>query len=372
MLGTSTTSVLGVAFWALAAHAYSPRVVGLNTAAISAVMLVSGVSALGLNQVLIRYLPVAGASTGKLIIWSYTSTAGLSVLVGAGAALTSETWSSTLGFLAHPGWVGGFAAATAATTLFALQDGALVGLRSAQWVPLENTLYALLKLVLLGGLVGLLPHVGPFVAWNAPLPLAIALVSWLIFGRLVPVSDERETFDRRQLVAMAGGNYVGTLFNLAGAFYLPILVTDIASPVDVERMHQLARRTLVHSARLVVPVAVVTTATAPWLLLAFGRQYSDHGATLLRLLSIGLLPNIVVALGVGVARITQRGRTILALAAAHATFVIGLSWALLPDLGITAVGVAWDASQSVLAAALLAGMLRPVLLRRRELVDAAT
>ena len=62
IIGTGITSLLGVAFWALAARSYSAHEVGQNAAAISAMTLVSGVCSLGLSAVLVRYLPIAGTA----------------------------------------------------------------------------------------------------------------------------------------------------------------------------------------------------------------------------------------------------------------------------------------------------------------------
>src|ERR1044071_9215002 len=149
ILGTGVTSVLGVGFWALAAHSYSARVVGLNAAAISAMTLVAEACTLGLSAVLVRYLPVAGSSTRRLVSRSYAITVSLALAFGLLAALTTGVWSPKLNFLSSDGWLIGFVLATGATTIFTLQDSVLTGLRAAKWIPLENSLYALAKLLLL-------------------------------------------------------------------------------------------------------------------------------------------------------------------------------------------------------------------------------
>jgi O-antigen/teichoic acid export membrane protein len=395
ILGGGTTAALGLAFWSIAAHVYSPHVVGLNSAIVSAMTLVSGISTLGLSAVLVRYLPVAGQLKRRIIVWSYALTAALSLAFGVIAAATSRMWSPALGLLAHADWIVAFAVATAATTIFTLQDSVLVGLRSAKWIPLENSLYSVAKIALLLALTGLLPEFGPFVAWSTPLPLAVGLVSLLIFRALLPAHEAPGRLERRKVIAMAKGNYAGMLFGLAGGLYLPILVATLtttaqaayfygpwmisaalqlvavnmttsftveAAAADMPQLRRLARQTFLRSLQLVVPLAAATVVTASLLLLAFGRTYSDAGSPLLRLLAIGLLPNIVVVLGVAVARVEHRGMAVVAPQAAHAILVIGLSAILLPTIGITGVGVAWLLSQSMLAIVLLATTLRPLLL----------
>jgi O-antigen/teichoic acid export membrane protein len=393
ILGTGASGVLGVAFWALAARSYSAQVVGLSAAAVSAIALISGICSLGLSAVLVRYLPVAGPAGKPLIVRSYVVTIVLSFLVGGGVSLTTGLWSPTLGFLSEDLWPLAFALSTAAMTAFTLQDSVLTGLHRAAWVPLENTLYAVAKLVLLAVLASLLPFAGLFVAWNLPLLPAVVVVNYLIFRRLIPRMSSEGGLDRRKVMAMAAGNYGGNLLGLLGNMYLPILVANRASAaeaayfyvpwmisltvelvalnmmtsltveaaLDMPRLRQLSRQVLKHSMRLVVPVAALTALLAPLGLLIFGSEYAEEGTTLLRLLALGAIPNVIAALGAGVARIEHRGWVVTAIQGFQLVFVVGLSAALLPSIGIAAIGIAWTGCQFLLAAALLTTILRPVL-----------
>ena len=60
VLNSGLVSLFGVLYWLLAAHYYSPHVLGLNSAAISAMMFLAGVSQLNLMSALMRFIPVAG------------------------------------------------------------------------------------------------------------------------------------------------------------------------------------------------------------------------------------------------------------------------------------------------------------------------
>jgi O-antigen/teichoic acid export membrane protein len=134
---------------------------------------------------------------------------------------------------------------------------------------------------------------------------------------------------------------------------------------DTGRLRQLTRRTLGHSMRLVAPLALLTAAIAPVALLVFGQAYADAGTTLLRLLAIGAIPNVFVALGIGVARIEHKGQWVALVQGAQVTIVLGGSAVLLPGVGIEAVGFTWAGSQFLLAAVMLATILRPLLLTGR-------
>jgi O-antigen/teichoic acid export membrane protein len=393
IIGTGVTSLLGMVFWALAAHAYPAHDVGTNAAVISAMTLVSGACSLGLSAVLVRYLPVAGLATKRLIVGSYLLTIGLSFVFGALIAITSDIWSSDLSFLGGGVWLVGFTLATAATTVFTLQDSVLTGLHTARWIPVENSLYSAGKLVLLVALAAALPSSGLFVAWTAPLLPALLIVSYLIFRRLVPNHRSFGSLDRRKVLAMAAGNYGGNLFSLAGTLYLPILVANRTSPteaaffyipwlislslqlialnmmasltvtavVDLPRLRQLARRAIGQSFRLLLPLILVGLIAAPLFLRIFGSEYSDAGTSLLRWLLLGGIPNVIVALGVTVGRIEHRGAVVLLAQGANSVIVIGLSALLISGSGITGVGIAFTTSQTLIALLLGATVLRPLL-----------
>lgn len=393
IIGTGVTSILGAGFWALAARTYSAHQVGLNATAISAMTLVSGVCSLGLSAVLVRYLPIAGTATRRLINGTYAITVTLALLGGFVVALTSSIWSPSLSFLSSGLWLVGFTLATAATTVFILQDNILTGLRAAQWIPLENSLFAAAKLVLLVILSGLLPTSGPFVAWNAPLLIAIVAVNYLIYRRLIPADRSFGELERRTVFRMAASNYAGNLFTLAGTLYLPVLVANLTSAsdaaffyipwlfamslqlvainvttsltveaaIDLQALRRLTRRTLFHVMRLLLPLVAFTLLAAPLILRIFGQDYADEGTALLRWLAVGAVPAAIVALGTSIARIEHRGRVVIALQVAHAVIVIGLSAALLPSSGIEGVGIGFVASQTLLAVLMLATLLRPVL-----------
>jgi O-antigen/teichoic acid export membrane protein len=397
IIGTGITSLLGVAFWALAARSYTAHEVGQNAAAISAMTLVSGVCSLGLSAVLVRYLPIAGTALRRLVVGTYVLTAALSLFFGAVVAATSDVWSPTLDFLQEPDWLIGFTLATAATTIFTLQDSVLTGLQTARWIPVENSLYALTKLILLVALAALLPTAGPFVAWNAPLLPAILVINYLIFRRLIPRDRSFGSLDRRQVFRMAAGNYGGNLFALVGNMYLPILVANqagaaaaayffipwmicislqlvalnvttsltVEAALDMARLRRLCRQALIHSMRLVAPLAALTALVAPLALLIFGEAYADSGTDLLRLLAAGAIPNVIVALGIGVARIEHKGHVVVAVQGVQFAIVLGLSALLIPDIGVVAVGWTWTGSQILLALVLLATILRPLVLPQR-------
>src|SRR5690349_2256425 len=74
ILSAAATSGLGFVYWMLATRYYPPEVVGLNSAVLSAMLFVSGVAQLSLLSVMTRFLPRAGAASGRLVGAAYLLT----------------------------------------------------------------------------------------------------------------------------------------------------------------------------------------------------------------------------------------------------------------------------------------------------------
>ncbi|MFC7762186.1 lipopolysaccharide biosynthesis protein [Catellatospora bangladeshensis] len=100
-LNTVVSSVLGIAYWALAARLYSPREVGVGTAMVSTMMFLSNLSQLNLNGALARFLPAAGPHRGRLVGYAYGLSYLAALLVSGGFLLIAPLVSDELGFLAR-------------------------------------------------------------------------------------------------------------------------------------------------------------------------------------------------------------------------------------------------------------------------------
>ena len=121
---------------------------------------------------------------------------------------------------------------------------------------------------------------------------------------------------------------------------------DASLPHDI-------KRSLKFIALLALPAAALLMALGDKLLLVFGRQYSQEGTGLLWLLSPSVLPLSLNALYLAAARVKKKMREVIVITAAIAVSTLGLSYILLPRLGILAPGAGWLAGQTLVALALL-------------------
>jgi O-antigen/teichoic acid export membrane protein len=336
-------------------------------------------------------------------VLSYAVTASLSALGALAAALFLGHWTSSLRSLgSNGGWLAAFIVATVAWTVFSLQDSVMTGMRQAHWVPIENSLFSFAKVLLLVAIASPAPDAGVFLAWNVPVLISLVPINLLIFRRLIPRHVQGRSAglpDLRRMLAFASGNYVASLFFLASTTLLPLVVAAEAGAaatayfyvpwtiatglqlvalnmttsftvevaLDESRLREYCRRVLAQTLRLVVPMTVVAVASATYVLRIFGGAYPQEGAMVLRLLCLATIPNVIIAVGLSVARLQHKGRVVLVIQGTLCILTLGLSVFLLPRLGINGVGVACLASQLAVALWLLFGILRPILLLRPPL-----
>ncbi len=396
ILSSATTSGLGMLFWVLAAHYYSVETIGTSSAMIAAMMFLSGVSQRGVNSALVRFVPLAGRASARLVGVTY-----LISLVIAGAVTLA------IGRILYPlfpilGVVGRdllplvlFAGVVMIWSVFTLQDSVLTGLGQAHWVPIENTIVSAVKIVLLILLANWIPVEGVLVAWLIPVVVSVAPVNLLIFRRLLPAhsqatANQAEPLALRPLLKYVSGNHLASLFLLASTTLLPVIVAsqagaranayfyppwmittslqlvaiNLTTSLTVEgtrdrpQLRAYGYRVFVHIMQLLVPVIAIILVGAPWILRIFGADYAVEGSDLLRWLALATLPNTIVVLYIALARVQNRVAGIIAVQGALCVLVLGLSFRLLPVYGIAGVGVAVLASQTVIAAGLLVPQLR--------------
>lgn len=399
VLNTVATSGLGVLYWVVAAHTYTTDAVGLNASAISAMIFLSGLAQLNLTSFLVRFVPAAGAWTARLVGYSYLTSILVSLVVVSVFLLGLGIWTPALGFLrASPLLAGWFVLATVTWSIFTLQDSVLTGLGQAVWVPVENTLFGAVKLILLLLLATVFPSTGIFASWTIPVVLSLLPVNLLLFGRLLPRHHQTVTAatvprDLRNILGFVGGDYIGALLLLASTTLMPVLVTHLAGAsanayffqswiianslqlmtinlatsltVEVARdqtkltlyTRRIARQVL----RLLVPAVAIIVLGAPYILRVFGQNYAAAGTGLLRLLALATLPGSVVVLTVAVARVRRRMREVVLIQGASAALIFGLSAFFLARYGILGIGLAVLLAQTALAGIVFVTRLWPVL-----------
>ncbi|MGW2823422.1 lipopolysaccharide biosynthesis protein [Streptomyces sp. NPDC001443] len=387
MLNTGISAVLGLGFWLAAARYYSESAVGQGSAAIAAMKLLAGLTAVTLTGALARFIPIAGRATRRLISVTYAGSSAVVALAAGVFLLTLDVWGPSYRFLHGPLNGLGFVVAVVAWNLLTLQDGVLTGLRSALWVPVGNTAFSAVKLGLLVAFATALPTTGVFVSWVAAIATSVLPLGWLVFRRLVPRhvrATERQASPPtpREIGRFLSGDCTGSLFSLAVVYLVPVIIASQVSSADnayfyitttiggtvnllainmgasltVEGSHDPARlaadtrAALRRMARITLPVSGALFVGAPWILGVFGAGYADAATGLLRWFAVGAVLRVVMETYFAVLRAQSRTGGLAWLQGLLCFLVLGLTLLLLPRMGLVGAGVAEIASLAVIVA----------------------
>ncbi|POX49128.1 lipopolysaccharide biosynthesis protein [Streptomyces sp. Ru72] len=387
MLNTGISAVLGLGYWLVAARYYSDAAVGQGSAAIAAMKLLAGLTAVTLTGALARFIPVAGRATGRLIFRTYAASSAVVAVAAAIFLLTLDVWGPSYRFLHGPAKGLGFIMAIVAWNLLTLQDGVLTGLRSAPWVPVGNTVFSAVKLALLVGLAVAIPTTGVFVSWVLAIGTSVIPLGWLVFRRLVPRHVKATaghsgppTF--KEIGRFLAGDYTGSLFSLAVVYLVPVIIAsqvsseenayfyitttiggtvnllaiNMGASLTVEGSHDPARlaantrAALKRMARIMLPVCGLLFLGAPVVLHVFGEGYAHAATPLLRWFAVGALLRVVMETYFAVLRAQSRTSGLAYLQGLLCVLVLGLTVLLLPRMGLTGAGVAEISSLAVIVA----------------------
>lgn len=181
---TGITSVLGVAFWWLAAHRASLGAVGNGSAAVSAMTLVGTFGMAGLNTTLIPHLARRPRGGDGLLAAGLCAAALVSALLAAGLRLVTAGIGQGFAPYLHTGpgalvFIGGSALTGAGLVL----DEALLGLVGGAPQLWRNCAFAVTKLAALAGLTALWHDAlgtSILTAWVAGTALSLAVAAALL------------------------------------------------------------------------------------------------------------------------------------------------------------------------------------------------
>ncbi|MBU3966181.1 MAG: oligosaccharide flippase family protein [Euryarchaeota archaeon] len=139
MLSSGLRAFFGLLFWIIAARTMPSKDIGLATAAISAAALIVGLSKLGLDAGLVRYLPGSKNRNG-LYSTIVMITLGIALVISAVFMLGVNIFSPALSFLREGWFLPVFFAFIAVTSIYSIQNIAFISIRRADLSLIQNLL----------------------------------------------------------------------------------------------------------------------------------------------------------------------------------------------------------------------------------------
>ena len=370
---TGVTSVLGFAYWWLAARRFLPEEVGIGSASISVMALLGSFCVLGLGTLLITELPRQPGQEGSLISTALILVGVVGAVVGILFALIAPYLSTQfLPLRASIVDVIIFGLGVSQTAITIVLDQALIGLLRGNIQLWRNTLFAVGKLALLFAASVWIAHttgMSIYATWTIGGLLSLfALVLCLPFNKSW---RSRNYLPRWSLLKKLGLSALQHhLLNLAlqiPSLLMPVLVTTLLSAkmnawfyvswmiVNVvflipnalttvlHAMNAAQPATLAQKARSTIGLAFLASLGANFVLLlgteqvlgVFGSDYAANAAWSMRFLILAAFPLVIKVHYISICRIQDRvtqamfsmipGGVLELVAAAIGAYVGGLS-----------------------------------------------
>jgi O-antigen/teichoic acid export membrane protein len=377
-------SAFGFVFWLLVARLFAAQVVGVIAAITAASSFVVLLASLGVGGMLIQSLPEQEKPAGwSLTFWAGMATAvATSLVIGCTALLLLPLIAEQLAVLHSAAYATVFAVATVALSVAAILDYVFIAERAAGNMLGRNSVAAAGKVfmtVLFAFATGT-SGLNLLGAWAAASMVGLLLGIGLLTRRVSLLRPPRPSVlasTARGLLSRLAGNQ---LIGMGGAllpYLLPVLVTARLSASDnayfyttwmtagvfliiapavsqslfAEGAHSpndlrvKARSALAVIGAILGPGIVGGLVLGGIVLSAFGPAYAHHATGLLRIVLLASMPDAINGVYVSVLRVRGRFVVAAALNLGMAVGTVALSWALLPVLGISAVGWAFLAMQ---------------------------
>jgi len=351
---TGVTSLLGFAYWAVAARTFTPRAVGYGSASVSAMTLLGLVGMLGLGTVLIGELPRRRPRAGLVSAALLVSGLGSLVLGLAFAVAGSHVSAHFRNIALTPGQAALFVAGVVLTGISLVFDQATIGLMRGGLQLTRNLIFAIAKLAALPAAAMIVLHdqfgIGITLSWVVGIAVSLLLVAAqlrLTGTRVLPRPDWRVL---RSLGRTAVAHSWLNLSISIPRSLMPVLVTVVVSPAanaafyaawtlsgflyilpvhlatvlfavasaDPQKIARKLRFSLGLSVGIGVPGMLVLGLGAHFALSLFGPSYALAATVPLWLMLIGYLPTIPKVHYIAVCRATgriTRAATVLTVAA---------------------------------------------------------
>jgi O-antigen/teichoic acid export membrane protein len=384
MATTIVNSAFGYLFWLAAARLFPPTALGLASAIISVSTIISLCAQLGVATVLMQSLPGnRDPRAWWLSLWTVALTGtATTVLLSCVALLVLPLVSHDFSSLSHPVYWLLFGAGTVAGTVGSIIDTAFVAERVSGNMLGRNAVVSGGKALVLFplawlGAAGPLALIG---AWSLAAVVGVAVGGLLVVRRVRTWHGPRlraSIAHARNLVRRIVGNQLVYLGAALPPLLLPLFVTarlsaqdnayfyttwmmcgillvispaiarslfaeGVHSPADLRRT---TRSALTILGLLLVPGMVVFLLVGSIFLSTFGQEYAQHSVLLLRLIVLSAVPDAITNVYVSVLMVERRISSAAYLNLGIGVITLGLSWVMLPPLGIAGVGWAWLAAQ---------------------------
>ncbi|MFC2003651.1 lipopolysaccharide biosynthesis protein [Chloroflexota bacterium] len=389
MINSAVLASTGVIFWMAATRLYPTEAVGLASASIAAIGLLAHLSTLGLDYGLIRLLPGSGKRARDMINSCFT-VGGLTSIVLAFIFFAGlGFWSpALLPIREHPIFFAAFIFLALTHTLQRFTLHIFVTKRRAEFALVQGLTYGLFRFAPLFVMTSFSHTFSIFASLGIAVSVSVAVAIFLLLPK---VGKDYRPFPvikkgvLKEMMRFSSANYVANIFWMLPQLSLPLIVVNLlgaeqnayfyiawnvasilymvplatSSSLFAEGSHEgnklehSIKRSLKLNLVLLVPAMIILLLLGYKVLLFFGQAYSENATKLLWILTASALPLSFNYVYYGIRRVEMRMKSVIGLNAFVTIATLGMSYLLLPRMGILGAGVAWLTTQSLVAVVVL-------------------
>ena len=343
--------------------------IGLATAAISAATMIVGLSKLGLDAGLVRYLPESKNKNG-LYSTIVMVTLVLALVLTAVFMLGINIFSPALSFIRDGWFLPVFFVYIAVTSIYSFQNLAFISIRRADLSLIQNLLLGARIPILL-----LIAGLGVFGVFSS---LGIALIMTFGFGVFVlrryglSFTIRFDIDSIRKTLKFSLGNYSAGIFMMAPVTIIPIMIVNtigaeegayfyvaysvatilimipnaVSTSLFVEGSHNRPlKENVLKSMKLIlmlmVPAMILIFLFGDKLLLIFSKEYSEQAFEMLQLFAVSSIFSSVTSIYISIKNIQKDVRMLNYVSFVFSTLLIGIGYAALLEYGLVGLGFAW-------------------------------
>lgn len=356
----------GFIFWVLATRLYPIEAVGIATALVSSLGIIDGVSRLGADFSLIRYMPIRDKS--KVMSSCLIITLIASVIIGIIYIAAIKLISPSLSFVRDTKYLLLFITFVIFNSISSTTGNSFIAIREAKLYFYQNILLAL-RLILLFPFI-IYESFGIFAA------MGLATISSAVysFHRIVKKIRFELKLDKqfiKESFNFSFGNHVSDLLVVVPTLVLPIMILNMVGEAETARFSiaysigsivliipdSLSHSLFVEGSHgedlkenlfkalsiiciLLIPAVAFIYFFGDYLLEIFGKNYIE-AFELLRLIAISSFFVTIHSLFIPIQNIRMQIRSIVLLNFIRAILLLGSSYILIKEYGVIGVGYAW-------------------------------
>lgn len=386
-----SNSILGFFFWMIATRYYVPDDIGIISAVLSGVFLVSTLSLIGLPMALVFYLPAHYKNANRIINSCMIIGIVISTIVSIIFILGIDIWAPQLkSILGDLGLIIIFIITAIMTTISSLMSGMFTAGKKSLFHMIRENVFGIIKIFLLILFLSF-GSIGIFISWSMGLIISIIIGFFLLskLWKYTPIF----TFDPiiKDMTKFSIGNYIaGICYNLpklifpiiimnlisvesAGYFFIAMTIAGLlyAIPMSIigpflvessnkEKFWINVNKAIKFSMYILIPGLLLFIIFGKYILNIFSPNYADNSFMTLIILSVTSIPLSLIMIFNTIRNAQEKVFITIIINAAVSIVTIILSIPLMKIWNIEGAAMAYLIANIIMASIIIFRMKGPV------------